>query len=103
MLGQIDAIQILRNALSLFTLFNPNKNAVYYLFVRFRIDVRAEGAVSVQSNLESLLIARPDENYQAQLHVYMQQYRRYIINFHKDIHVNMHRFIKVLDRNQHLC
>lgn len=34
MVGQINAIHILRNALSLFTLFNQKK-AVYYLFVRF--------------------------------------------------------------------
>lgn len=35
MVGQVNAIHIPRNALSLFTLFDQKKNAVYYLFVRF--------------------------------------------------------------------
>lgn len=89
MVGQINAIHIPRNALSLFTLFNQKKSCLLFV-CSFRI-------------AESLLIARPDENYQAQSYVYIQQYKRFIISLHKDVHVKMHRFIKFLDRSQHFC
>lgn len=100
MVGQINAIHIPRNALSLLTLFNLRKKIHSLLFVcLFRIGVRAEGAVSVQSELESLLITMKITK-PSRMYIYSSTEGTYTISLHKDIHVNMHRFIKFLDRNR---